>query len=146
MEKKLTILVAVCISLVSCVHVKPTDSSNNYPGVSMVQLLATPEKFDGKAVTVRGFYHAEFESVALYLSRDDARFITQNSVSLGTVAKSASPGAIANVNDTYVVISGIFLWAPPRTVWDHGERWLMDIKTRAVATPRSSMDDNQGLR
>ena len=39
--------------------------------VSMVQLIATPEKFDGKFVRVIGFLNLEFEGDALYLHRED---------------------------------------------------------------------------
>jgi hypothetical protein len=39
--------------------------------VSMVQLIATPEKFDGKIIQVIGFLRLEFEGDALYLHRED---------------------------------------------------------------------------
>src|SRR5437870_2929981 len=39
--------------------------------VSMVQLIATPEKFDGRFVHVFGFLNLEFEGDALYLHRED---------------------------------------------------------------------------
>jgi hypothetical protein len=39
--------------------------------VSLVQLLATPERFDGKEVQVAGFVQLEFESTVLYLHRED---------------------------------------------------------------------------
>jgi hypothetical protein len=49
--------------------------------VSMVQLLATPEKFDGKLVRVFGFLRLEFEGDALYLHReDDTQGLTRNAV------------------------------------------------------------------
>ena len=39
--------------------------------VSMVQLIATPEKYDGQLITVEGYLSVEFEDFALYLSHDD---------------------------------------------------------------------------
>ncbi len=39
--------------------------------VSLVQLLATPERFDGKRVAVVGYCWLEFEGDAVYLSRED---------------------------------------------------------------------------
>src|SRR5215471_15964166 len=39
--------------------------------VSMVQLIASPEKFDGKVVQVIGFLRLEFEGDVLYLHADD---------------------------------------------------------------------------
>jgi hypothetical protein len=49
--------------------------------VSMVQLLAAPEKFHGKLVGVFGFLRLEFEGDALYLHReDDTQGVTRNVV------------------------------------------------------------------
>jgi hypothetical protein len=39
--------------------------------VSLVQLIATPDRYDGVSVRIKGFFHLEFEEVAVYLSRDD---------------------------------------------------------------------------
>jgi hypothetical protein len=39
--------------------------------VSIVQLIATPEKYDGKVVQVMGFLRLEFEGNAIYLHEDD---------------------------------------------------------------------------
>jgi hypothetical protein len=48
--------------------------------VSMVQLIAAPEKFDGKVVRVVGFLSLEFEGVGLYLHREDFQNETGNSL------------------------------------------------------------------
>jgi hypothetical protein len=49
--------------------------------VSLVQLIATPERFDGKQVRVIGYCWLEFEGDALYLSPDDhANNIFRNAV------------------------------------------------------------------
>jgi hypothetical protein len=39
---------------------------------SMEQLLASPEKFQGKRVRVCGYLHLKFEDRAIYLTKDDA--------------------------------------------------------------------------
>lgn len=39
--------------------------------VSLINLIATPERFDGKVVAVSGFYASDFELSALFLHRDD---------------------------------------------------------------------------
>lgn len=41
------------------------------PEVSLIQLIATPEKFDGKRVMVVGVAEIEFEGNALYLHKED---------------------------------------------------------------------------
>jgi hypothetical protein len=43
--------------------------------VSLVQLLASPEKYDGQFVRVEGFLHNKFENSALYLSKGDADYL-----------------------------------------------------------------------
>ena len=48
---------------------------------SIVQLLATPERFDGKLVRVFGFLRLAFEGDALYLHReDDTQGLTRNAL------------------------------------------------------------------
>ena len=39
--------------------------------VSMIELIANPEKFDGKRVFVNGFVHFEFEGNGLYFHEED---------------------------------------------------------------------------
>jgi hypothetical protein len=39
--------------------------------VSLIQLIATPEQYDGHVVRVIGFVHIEFEGNAIYLHRED---------------------------------------------------------------------------
>ena len=39
--------------------------------VTLVQLIANPEKFDGKQIRVIGFLRLEFEGNVLYLHRED---------------------------------------------------------------------------
>ena len=49
--------------------------------VSILQLLATPEKFDGKLVRVIGFLCLAFEGDAVYLHREDFDHgLTQNAL------------------------------------------------------------------
>ncbi len=39
--------------------------------VSIVQLLANPEKYEGKLISARGFVRLEFEGNAIYLHKED---------------------------------------------------------------------------
>lgn len=43
--------------------------------VSLVQLLASPEKYHDQFVRVEGFLHNKFENSALYLSKQDGDFL-----------------------------------------------------------------------
>jgi hypothetical protein len=75
--------------------------------ISLVQLIATPEKFDGATVAVIGYLRLEFEGNGLYLHEEDYKQqIYKNAiwVSLSpTLAK-----ARADFSDHYVLAVGTF--------------------------------------
>jgi hypothetical protein len=87
--------------------------------VSIVQLLATPEKFDGKFVQVCGFLRIEFEDNAVYLHREDhEHWITSNALWVDIPHKTDP-----NLSDHYVLIQGTF------NASDHGH---MDVFAGAI--------------
>jgi hypothetical protein len=49
-------------------EIKARPKSEN---ISIISLIANPEKYYGKRVTVSGYMSSEFEGTAIYLSRDD---------------------------------------------------------------------------
>lgn len=75
--------------------------------VSILQLIVTPERYDGKRVQVEGFLHLEFEGNVLYLSENDyihhlhknGLWVTRNSVINDKVSK---------LNSRYVIVVGTF--------------------------------------
>jgi hypothetical protein len=74
-------------------------------GLSMLQLLANPEKYDGDHVRVVGYIHMEPESSAIYLHREDEeRHLFKNGAWV-----SLAPGAsFDGCQDSYVVIEGVY--------------------------------------
>ncbi|UMR30206.1 hypothetical protein MJ904_24960 [Massilia sp. MB5] len=75
--------------------------------VSIYQLMANPEKYDGKEVYVIGFMHMEFEGDVLYAHREDwVHTLIQNGVALD-VPKSEYSKWI-KINNNYVVVQGFF--------------------------------------
>ena len=71
----------------------------------MVQLIATPEKFDGKTIQVVGFLRLEFEGNALYLHREDYDHgIYRNAIWVDFPADQDAQ----KVNGHYVFLQGIF--------------------------------------
>lgn len=75
--------------------------------VSLVQLIATPERFEGKFVEVSGFLHLGFESSALCLHRDDCENrLYENSlwVSLSVEMQTQEK----EINNRYVTLAGKF--------------------------------------
>jgi hypothetical protein len=75
------IIIAILVACI-VVGVGNSGAGDKMPqDVSVVQLLATPEKFDGKLVRVFGFLRLAFESDALYLHReDDTQDLTRNAM------------------------------------------------------------------
>ena len=83
--------------------------------VSMVQLIATPEKYQGQLVRVEGYLSVQFEDFGLYLSRDDYEHLSgDNAVWLDFkpgVLKGRAP-AVPNQNQDvqgkFVIVEGVF--------------------------------------
>jgi hypothetical protein len=78
-------------------------------GVSLVQLIATPEKFDGKTVTVRGYLvsvggRGDIGAHFLYLNREDAENMLGNAVVV--VASDQMRRDEEKVNRMYVTLVG----------------------------------------
>ena len=75
--------------------------------VSLYQLVATPERFDGKLVRVSGFIHQSFEHSGFYPHRQDYdQGVFRNGiwVQLGDCSK----GDENALSDTYVLLQGRF--------------------------------------
>jgi hypothetical protein len=101
-------------SVLAAVALLGSSSSSRKPqSVSLIQLLASPEKYHGRFISVCGYYHHEFESSAVYLSKDDATYrIIENSVWLGSAARNADTNRIHKLNDLYVRVEGAFTHCP----------------------------------
>ncbi len=79
---------------------QPTD-------VTLVQLIANPEKFDGKLIRVIGFLRLEFEGDVLYLHREDyENAILGNGIWVTVTPAITKQRATLNMN--YVLLEGVF--------------------------------------
>src|SRR5262249_18324156 len=65
--------IAASIAIVTAISAfaQTTTATIRSNMISMVQLLATPEKFHGRTVQVTGFCNFEFEGNAIYLHSED---------------------------------------------------------------------------
>ncbi|MGC3989646.1 MAG: hypothetical protein QM796_08220 [Chthoniobacteraceae bacterium] len=107
-------LFAICFHLVSWLSV-----GHGQPlAVSMIQLLADPEKFSGKQVLVSGYLHIKFEDHALYLTKEAAdhvnidqcfwvSFTEHPQLQLAKPVKSQQP-KLGDLDGCFVFIEGIF--------------------------------------
>jgi hypothetical protein len=75
--------------------------------VSMLQLIANPDKFDGKQVGVIGFLRLEFEGNELFLHQDDCTYgIAKNGIEVNV--NSTMKADAAELNMHYVLLVGTF--------------------------------------
>lgn len=84
-----------------------TASAQGVEDVSILQLIATPEKFDGKMILVIGFLRLEHEGNVLYLHEDDYKHgISKNGVWIVTTDEIRKRAAQLNMR--YVLVKGTF--------------------------------------
>lgn len=114
MDKKSprALALTMIITLLTISAAAPISRAQNNPvpikdTVSIIQLIATPEKYDRKVVRVMGFLRLEFEGDAIYLHEDDYRHgISRNGL---MVVRNAKINEKANKLDRhYVVLEGTF--------------------------------------
>lgn len=88
--------------------------------VSLIQLLARPEDFDGRYVRVLGFLHMEFERDAIFVHREDCeRWLEANSVSIG-VSRKEIGREMHDLSERYVLLEGKFYYrrgSARGTIW-----------------------------
>jgi hypothetical protein len=79
---------------------EPTD-------VTLIRLIASPEKFDGKLIRVIGFLRLEFEGDVLYLHREDyENAILGDGIWVDVTPVITKQSAVLNMN--YVLLEGVF--------------------------------------
>jgi hypothetical protein len=75
--------------------------------VSLLQLLAQPEKYHEKEVLIIGYLHLEFEGHNLYLHKEDYDHgIIGNFIWVNSTEKMLTD--IKRLNNKYVIIKGVF--------------------------------------
>ncbi len=83
----------------------PDDTAQD---VSIVQLIAEPQKYNGKRVRLVGFVRIEFEGNAIYLHREDFQFgITKNGLWVD-IPRDMTKQQQEAVNMHYVICAGVF--------------------------------------
>ena len=81
---------------------------DGYCFLSMIDLIANPELFDGKKVMVQGYVHFEFEGNAIYLHKEDFLYgIDHNSLWL-SLSPSKGANEFSKCQDSYALVRGTF--------------------------------------
>jgi len=90
-------------------EMKPYQLLDIQENVSLVKLIANPEKYDGKRIQVIGYLHLEFEGNAIYLHEEDFKHaISENSFWVDFSDKLTKKQDPKKFNDKYVIIIGTF--------------------------------------
>ena len=90
------------------VHLKEGVISNVDYNVSIVRLIATPERYHERKVQVEGFMNLEFEGDAIYLHKEDyEKGLTKNGFWV-TFSDKLDRKEINKLNKGYVLIEGTF--------------------------------------
>ena len=94
-------------------YVRTDDQAED---VSLIQLIATPERFNGKHVNVTGFLHLGYEAASLYLSKEDYdHVILDNTLYIDVTDEIAKDKDKLNLK--YVRLQGTFrAKRPGRTI------------------------------
>ena len=101
----LDLMVRIVLTLASVLFViSRADAQGLEP--SLIHLIATPERYDGKRVMVTGYCNLEFEGNAIYLHADDYRYFhTKNGVWLNVSKKMMSD---PKLRQTHCLVRGVF--------------------------------------
>lgn len=103
---KVKVSTLVCILLFTALPAVPLTGEQPV-NATMVQLIANPEKFDGKLIRVIGFLRLEFEGNVLYLHREDF----ENSILGDGIWVNVNPEMTNQsnaLNMHYVILVGFF--------------------------------------
>lgn len=133
-------LVLVCLILAShfIVPVMAAEPEN----VTLVQLIADPQKFDGKLIRVIGFLRLEFEGDVLYLHREDYEHaILGDGIWVDATPEIAKQKQTLNTH--YVLLEGVFdskdrghmgMWSGRLTKIRRAELWRFDNSKKQTSS------------
>ena len=102
---------------------EPTD-------VTLIQLIANPDKFDGKLVRVIGFLRLDFEGTVLYLHREDYENDLRNGIWVDATLDLWKQEKTLNSN--YVLVEGVF----SSSFRGHMDMWCGSVSNIRRAEPR----------
>jgi hypothetical protein len=87
---------------------RSSNASGEFEHCSLINLIATPERYDAKKVQIIGVAVIRFEGTAVFLARDDAeRGVRKNAVWL----ELEDHEKFQRFNGMYVVVQGTFVAA-----------------------------------
>jgi len=76
--------------------------------ISIIKLIATPEKYHGKKVITSGFLNLQFEGTAIYIHKDDCDYGLNKNGFWVDFSDQVTSEQRAKVNGKYVLLEGTF--------------------------------------
>lgn len=90
-------------------EMKPYQLLDIQENVSLVKLIANPEKYHNKRIQVIGYLHLEFEGNAIYMHEEDFKHsLSENSFWVNFSSKLTKKRDLNKFNDKYVIVIGTF--------------------------------------
>ena len=107
--RRILLILLLAVTQIGAATPVPVEGTRERPApVPLVALLANPDRFDGKFVTVEGFLNLEYEGDAIYQSRSDFdEMLTGNAIWVDG-PKYEEPRARDAVSGHYVSLTGRF--------------------------------------
>jgi hypothetical protein len=115
---KYIILVVLAFLINACSQNKNTEEpksekeqtlSSDKFDISIIKLIATPEKYHGKQIQVIGYLNLEFEGDAIYLHKEDySKGISNNGFWVNFSKETIEKKNLNDYNKKYVIIVGTF--------------------------------------
>ena len=85
------------------------EPKNGVKSLSLIALIANPDKYDGEFVRVEGSFRLEFEGSAICVSKDDLNYrIEKNCLTFNVDQDLLKSSDIIQLNGHYVLVEGIF--------------------------------------
>ena len=122
------ILILSLLLLFSC-SMKNTKVEADLLLISLVELLAFPDRYNGKKVEVKGYLLNGY----LYLSKDNAKITRDISMAIHIAEASAEAELTNNCNDSYATVVGVFRAAG--STWDAGKSTIDPVETVNLYQP-----------
>ncbi|HYM18955.1 MAG TPA: hypothetical protein VEU06_10365 [Micropepsaceae bacterium] len=116
----LTIAFVIILSLEAWQYISSLRSrpaAGVFERVSLVQLLANPERYEGQKVQAAGFFVYTGQQPALFLNSEDAENgITQNSIRVALQPPAFKPDDLAPLDRKVVGVKGTFTARGPQII------------------------------
>ena len=104
------VLLSPVLSLVGCDGRQSNERTSQGSGtevVSLISVIANPERYDGRSLLLRGFLHIDYEGTALYLHHTDYQCgLTENAIAV--TPRREMFAASGSYSDRYVILCGVF--------------------------------------